>query len=435
VRRQGARNAYAFVALFSLWDGDGERDALSWWGFGALSLVLLVLGVVLMLQERAAVRRLLLTWHAIPVLAFMTLCLVSTVWSNYPLITLLASFIQVGTATIGIAVLLSGSRRHLAAVFAAMLHVHLVLAFLFEIAVALSPAGRILPLWTSYGANVPGAYYWSQGLILQGGRIQGIVGNANLTCFIALLALILLGVLVRARAVRAVLWIPAVVLDLAAVALTRSATVLIAGGMVVVTALIVVGYRHAGRRSRVGLGVLAVLAVAAIATGSSRLFEPLLRLLGKGDDFTGRFEIWRLVSEKAQERPLGGWGWISYWAPWVDPYRDLVIRDGVQYLQAHNAFLDVQVQLGAVGLVALVFVVGSVVRRALRLALVPAPYTVLPLLLLVALLTQALAESRLLIEGNWALLLMLSLAVPAAVTAHPRETSPEIGGTIPARAG
>lgn len=435
MRRRGARNAYAFVALFSLWNGDGERDALSWWGFGALSLILLVVGGILVVQERRAARRLLLSWHAAPVLAFMALCLASTAWSNYPLITVLASCIQIATATIGLALLLSGSRRHLVGVFAAMLHVHLALAILFEIGVALSPAGRILPLWTNYGDNVPGAYYWSQGLIFQGGRIQGIVANANLTCFLGLLALILLGVLVRARAVRAAVWIPAAVLDLAAVALTRSATVLIAGGMVVVTALIVVGYRHAGRNGRVALGALAVLAVAAIAAGSSRLFEPLLRLLGKGDDFTGRFEIWRLVSEKAQERPELGWGWISYWAPWVDPYRQLVIRDGVQYLQAHNAYLDVQVQLGVPGLILLALLIGSVVLRSLRLALVPAPYTVLPLLLLVALLTQALAESRLLIEGNWALLFMLSVAVPSAVRMESEEITPERGGSIPVRAG
>jgi O-antigen ligase len=412
------------------------RDALSWWGFGAVSLVLLVLGVTVLVQERQAMRRLLLSWTAVPVLAFMTVCLVSAAWSNYPLVTVLAGIMQIATAAVGLAVLLSGPRRRVLGIFAAMLHVHLVLALLFEVGVALSPAGRILPLWTNYGPNVPGAYYWSQGLIFQGGRIQGIVANANLTCFIALLALILLAVLIRAGALRAVVWIPAALLDLAAIALTRSATVLIAGGMVLVTALIVLGYRRAHRAGRIGLGVLAVLAVALIATGSSRLFQPLLRLLGKGDDFTGRLEIWRLVSVLVQERPVLGWGWISYWAPWLDPYRRLVIRDGVQYLQAHNAYLDVQMQLGVPGLLALVLLVGSVVHRSLRLALVPASYTALPLLLVVALLTQAIAESRLLIEGNWALLFMLAVAVPSVQRSRSAAASPpERGASVPVAAG
>jgi exopolysaccharide production protein ExoQ len=429
---------FAFVALFSLWDGDGVRDALSWWGFGAVSLVLLVLGVLVLVQEKAAVLRALRSWSAVPVLAFMALCLLSTAWSNYPLVTALACVIQIATATVGLAVLLSGPPQRIVGLFALMVHVHLALALVFEVAVALSPAGEILPLWTNYGANVPGAYYWSQGLIFEGGRIQGIVANANLTCFLGLLGLILLAALVRARAIRPALLLPAVVLDLLIIALTRSATVLIAGAMVLVTALIVLGYRRAGRNGRIGLGVAAVLMVALIAIGSSRLFQPLLRLLGRNDDFTGRFEIWRLVTEKAQERPVLGWGWISYWAPWVDPYRRLVIRDGVQYLQAHNAYLDVVLQLGVPGLLVLAALVGSVVHRSLRLALVPASYTALPLLLLVALLTQALAESRLLIEGNWALLVMLSVGVPSI--ARSREAAaaiaaPQDGGRIPAPAG
>jgi exopolysaccharide production protein ExoQ len=441
VRRKGARDAFAFAALFSLWDGDGVRDALSWWGFSAVSLVLLVLAAIVLVQERQALRRLLVSWSAVPVLAFVAVCLLSTAWSNYPLVTALACVIQIATATVGLGVLLSGSPRHIAFVFGLMLHVHLVLALLFEVGVALSPAGEILPLWTNYGANVPGAYYWSQGLIFQGGRIQGIVANANLTCFIALLALILLAALVRAKAIRPLLLVPALVVDVLAIALTRSATVLIAGGLVAVTALIVLGYRRSGRRGRVALGVVAVATVAAVALGSSRLFQPLLRVLGKGDDFTGRFEIWRLVWEQAQQRPVLGWGWISYWAPWVDPYRRLVIRDGVQYLQAHNAYLDIVMQVGLPGLLALVAIVGSVVHRSLRLALVPAPYTALPLLLVVALLTQALAESRLLIEGNWALLVMLSVAVPSiarsrAAAGEPTAAeAPEEGAAVPAPAG
>lgn len=435
MRRRGARDAFAFVALFSLWDGDGVRDALSWWGFGALSLALLVVGVVVLRQERQAVRRLLVSWNAAPVLAFMAVCALSTAWSNYPLVSALTCVIQIATATVGLAVLLAGPPRRLVAIFAVMLHVHLALALLFEVAVALSPAGRLLPLWTNYGSNVPGAYYWSQGLIFQGGRIQGIVANANLTCFIALLALILLAALVRAGRLRPAVWMSAAALDLLVIALTRSATVLITGGMVLVTALIVLGYRRVGRTGRIALGVTAVLAVAAIAAGSSRLFQPLLRLLGKGDDFTGRFEIWRLVSERVQERPVLGWGWTGYWAPWVDPYRRLVIRDGVQYLQAHNAYLDIQLQVGIPGLLVLVLLIGSVVLRSLRLALVPASYTVLPLLLVVALLTQALAESRLLIEGNWALLFMLSVAVPTLARERAVAPPPELGAAQPVPAG
>lgn len=428
MRSGRARDVYVFAALFSLWDGDGMRDALSWWGFGAVSLALLVLGIVVLRQERARLKRVLLSWTAAPVLAFIGFCLISTAWSEYHVATLLGWVIQAATATVAVAIAVARPPGRLIAIGALMLHVHLALALVFEVAVALSPAGEILPLWTDYGANVPGAYYWSQGLIFQGGRIQGIVGNANLTCFIAVLALILLATLWRAGWIRARLLLPAAALDLVALALTRSATALISLVAVTAAAVFVLGYRRAGpvlQRVLIGGGVLAI---AVVAVGSSRIAEPVLAVLGRGDDFTGRFEIWRLVGQLVAERPVLGWGWIGYWAPWVYPFDNLVVRAGVQYLQAHNAYLDTLMQTGAVGLLLFAMVLGSLIWRSLRLAIVPGRFTALPLLLVVALLTQALAESRLLIEGNWALLVTLSVLVPAASATRDLSTAPEHGG-------
>ncbi|MGN6445472.1 O-antigen ligase family protein [Amnibacterium sp.] len=414
--RRRVRDGYVLVALFSLWYGAVMRDLLSWWGFGAVSLLLLAGGIVLIVHERARAQALLLSWRAAPIAAFMAVCLASTAWSAYPLPTLLACVIQIATATVAVALCLAGPPVRLAGLFAIMLQADMVISLLFEIGVALSPGGQILPLWTNYSANVPGAYYWSNGLIFHGGRIQGFVANANLLCFQALIAAVVTATLARSRFVSRRLLVPALVLDAVVLLLTRSATVVIAGGVVVAAALVIAGLRRFGRRGRIAVlgGALAFTAVIALA--SSRLSEPFLHLLGKGDDFTGRLEIWRLVGSLVEARPVLGWGWISYWAPWIAPFNGFVIRDGVQYLQAHNAYLDIQMQLGVPGLLALVAVLGSVVYRALRLSLLHRPIAILPLLLLAALLTQAMAESRLLIEGNWALLVALSVALPMPAT-------------------
>lgn len=410
--RRWVRDGYVLVGLFSLWNGDGMRDLLSWWGFGAVSLVLFAGAVVLIVRDRAATKRLLLSWRAAPILAFSAVCIVSVSWSAYPAVTLLGCLIQIMTGVFAVGLCLARPPMRLAALFAIMLQADMVISLLFEVGVALSPQGEILPLWTNYSANVPGAYYWSSGLLFEGGRIQGFTANANLLCFQALLAGLVTVCLAQAGFVRRRLWIPALVLDLVVIALTRSATVIIAAGVVIVGALVIGGLRRFGRRGRVAVLGGSLVFVALVALGSSRIAEPFLRILGKGDDFTGRLEIWRLVGNLVKDRPILGWGWISYWAPWIDPYNRLVIRDGVQYLQAHNAYLDIQLQLGIPGLLAFVAVVGSVVYRALRLSLTDRPLAVLPLLLLAALLTQAMAESRLLIEGNWALLLALSIALP-----------------------
>ena len=70
------------------------------------------------------------------------------------------------------------------------------------------------------------------------------------------------------------------------------------------------------------------------------------------------------VAALAAERPVLGWGWVSYWAPWAAPFDTLAERKGVLYLQAHNAALDVWFQLGAVGLVLFTALVVSTLWRS-----------------------------------------------------------------------
>ena len=146
----------------------------------------------------------------------------------------------------------------------------------------------------------------------------------------------------------------------------------------------------------------------------------LLTLLGKSADLTGRLDIWRSVTGLAAERPVFGWGWVSYWAPWVEPFQGLAVRRGVTYLQAHNAWLDVWLQLGILGLIVFAALVFSTLWRCWFLAVDRprrgladtepfAASALLPLLLLVALLAQSLAESRILIESGWLLLVVLAV--------------------------
>ena len=50
-----------------------------------------------------------------------------------------------------------------------------------------------------------------------------------------------------------------------------------------------------------------------------------------------------------EERPWFGWGWVSYWPTWVEPFKGLDTKAGVAVMSAHNAWLDVWLQLGIVG--------------------------------------------------------------------------------------
>ncbi len=86
-------------------------------------------------------------------------------------------------------------------------------------------------------------------------------------------------------------------------------------------------------------------------------------------------------------------------------------------LHAHNAWLDVFLQLGIVGLVVFGAFVLSTLWRSWLFAVdrtITAPNTVgtyswiavVPLLMFVAQLVQSLAESRMLVEGGWMLLVL-----------------------------
>jgi O-antigen ligase len=111
---------------------------------------------------------------------------------------------------------------------------------------------------------------------------------------------------------------------------------------------------------------------------------------------------------------------VSYWAPWVDPFDDLIIIKGVRYLQAHNAWLDVLLQLGIVGLVIFTVLIITTGLRVLSWS-VDAPrgdaestptstLLLLPALLFTVLVVHSLAESRLLIEVGLLLLVYLAVA-------------------------
>ncbi|BDZ45949.1 O-antigen ligase family protein [Naasia aerilata] len=461
-------SAGAVLVLFTLFAGEAIRDTVSWWGFAVWDglVFLLLVGAAVAVRRRGAlsgperqadgrsgslVRRLRDRGHGVVLLAaFLAWAVLSVAWSYYRGVTLLAIAVLLVTTFAAVVLYLWVGWPGVVRALAGALQAILALSLLFEFVVAAVIRHPILPVFPfdpSKGSDVPAAYYWSRGLLFEGGRIQGILGNANLLGFVALLALIVTACLLAAGRIRRDLGIAGIALAVATLALTRSSTVTVAAAAsAVVLALMLLWRRTPTTPPQRRSGFWALVVVLALAAvGAVAANRALLSLLGKSDDLTGRLDIWTAVSGLVAQRPVLGWGWISYWVPGTKPYEGLAVRKGVQYLQAHNAFLDVTVQLGVIGLLLflafLVAVCVAVARsgRIARAGAGPSDWVfdrVLPALLLTALLAQALAESRLLVEGNWALLCLLalsagrreapkpasSLATPAA--AAPRESTP-----------
>jgi len=401
-------------AIALLAAGDAVRYAVGYAGWAVLCGLTLVAAVVVLVRSRVRLR-------STPVALAMLLALMvlSTVWAVAPLATLLGAALQVATSIAGL-LLAQREPERLLTLLHGVLQGILAASLVFELAVSLLVGGRVYPLVPmpgveAYGPDSPAPYAWSRGLLLEGGRIQGIVGNANLLAMLALLALVLAACLAASRRLRA--WPAWVALPLVVLALTRSATVLAALGVVGVAAALVVAWRRLPARAlRWTLVAVAVLAVAGLGVVLVAR-DALLALLGRDGDLTGRTDIWAAVVDRWLHSPVVGTGWVGYWPPFAEPYDDLAVHDGVVYLQAHSVALDVLMQIGVVGLLVWLALQATTVVGAVRwMRAAPAGDAALraaPLLVLVALLAQGLAESRPLIELGFALLVAFAWLLPA----------------------
>lgn len=416
LERRGLRLGFATFVLFTGLAGDFWRDALSWYGYGVMVAIVVAGSAVLLVHNRSRFR-----WSGLPypLLGFLLVAALSIAWSFYPLFTTLGVFVQLITAASAVSIAVTLSWTELLTALGWALRLILGLSFIFEFIVSAFIRHPIYPVWlTEHPAHPAQLLYWSRDLLFAGGKIQGIVGNSSLLAMAALLAAIVFGVQLASRSVGRFwgwFWMLVAILT---IAITQSATIVIALAVVaIVLAAVLVARRAHSPRSRtlayggIGIGIVVIAVIGFLLRG------PILSVLGKSADFTGRGEIWKAVIGLAQQRPAFGWGWLGYWIPWIPPFKGLARAGGVQVMHAHDAWLDVWLQVGIVGLVIFAALVLSTIVRSWIMAtdrIVTTPGTaghlswvaVLPILMLTAQLVQSIAESRMLIEGGWMLLVL-----------------------------
>jgi O-antigen ligase len=111
----------------------------------------------------------------------------------------------------------------------------------------------------------------------------------------------------------------------------------------------------------------------------------------------------------------------------VEPYEGLVVIDRVPYYQAHNAYLDVWMQIGAIGLALFMILIAMTFVKAWRLAVRHTSALYLwPVLTFVGLLVWSATESRMLIEIGWVLLVLFAVKVwEPEETLEPKGRSPK----------
>jgi exopolysaccharide production protein ExoQ len=414
-----AISAFAIGTFVFLFGGNAVRFAVGLPAYFVLAGLLAVASVIVFVRSKPPRFR----WYRLPapLTWFLLLAALSIFWSAYRFESLLGVLAQLATTAAAITFAFLLSWHELLRTLASSMRWLLGLSLIFELWVSLFIQQPVLSWWVKQPeGKTLNILFWSRDLLFEGGPIQGLLGSSVLLGFLALVALILFSVQLRAGLVRPVFGWGWIAVAAATLLLTRSATVWVALIASAVALAFALWGRRVGAEGRMPLyGVASALIAAAIAVAVFAR-ETVFGWLGKSSDLTGRAETWQKVWELVEQRPWFGWGWVSYWPTWVEPFDGLDTQAGMAVMSAHNAWLDVWLQLGIIGVLVFAPIVVLTLQRTWFRAIDqprdgpgPAlPYAtsaLWPLLVLTALIVQSLTESRMLIESGWLLLILLAV--------------------------
>ncbi|CAH0148050.1 O-antigen ligase [Microbacterium sp. Bi128] len=398
-----------FVLVLAL-GGVGVVNAI---GPTATGVVVVAAGIVsavvwIVVRPPVAVRR--LPWLAF---AYVAWAGASVAWSAWPAASVLTWLLLALTTFQGLFIGAVLAWRDVVRAVASAAKWIVGLSLLFELAVSLFVRGPLLPGFVLPVGRMDPIVYWSRDNLFDGGRIQGIFGNANLLGAAMLVAIIVFAIRIAAGAPRRSLLIGWIVLAAFLFVRAGSATTVIAAGfvaLVLATVLVMRTARRPGERTRwyvlyalIGLGGGAVLWFGR---------DGVFGILGRGADLTGREGIWADVLARADQHPLVGWGFSTPWIasePLIDGW---IVDHGQTVVQAHSMWLDAYLQLGGVGVVLLALVFLAYVWRSwffavdrprwdLRADRPHSPLTLLPTLIGGLLVVQGLTESAPLLLWGW----------------------------------
>ena len=403
------RAGVAVAAIVVLISGQGFRYLLGLRLYAVLCVAVIAAVAVCFPLSRRILRVPPVLW------AYVAFAALGVTWSATRPVTALAVLVLVATTFLSVSIVGGLGPARFMEVLYRGLQVSVLGAVAFELFVTFVVGHAALPLSSDLARLAPSgtsvsSVRWSEDMLLRGGPIQGFVGNRNPTAAIALFAAIAALVMLWEGRVRRLDAIATLGTAVGVMLLTRSATVTAAALYVGVLMVAAFAIRRAPAHLRRAASVAIVAGTAAAVVLTVRFRWFVFGLLGRSPEGTHRTSIWKAVIHAAEHRPQG-WGFVGYWPVWEQPYSGILNKSGLFATHAHNAFLDVWLQMGLCGLILLVFLVAQLGASAWRLVEASTPRSSsLPLgwtLLAAALLTEALTESRMLVEGGWFLLVAL----------------------------
>jgi O-antigen ligase len=370
------------------------RSIIGWPGLlAALAGLLALCGVSLVARWRAV------EWYGIlpiTILVFVGWCAASVLWSNSPGSSATRVLYLVAFAFIGVYVALMRDTIQIVRAFGDVMRVLLGVSLALEVL-----SGVLLDL--------PLTFLGIQGNLVGFGPIQGIFGSRNLLGFVALIALLTFivewrtGIMRRGRAVGSV------VLAALCIVLSGSPTTWTALGASLVALAALYGLRRAAPSTRWRWQIALLVAAVVVLVTAWIVRVRIIELLDARAEFDVRLDVWRELSRYLNLNPLQGWGWVGTW-PDAAPYTWIELATGRPHASALSAYVDVYFQVGVIGALTFIALVGVALVRAWLLASSRRSVVyVWPALMLVVIAVTSFAESFALVEGGWMLLVVCAV--------------------------
>ena len=363
------------------------QRTLGWTGFLAAlagALILMALSY-LARQDEIAWRSLL----PISLLGFLGWSLASLVWSGYKWATLGGLAYVLAFTLIALFVAISRDTIQIVRAFGDVLRVVLGLSLGIEV-------------FSGILIDHPLPFLGVHGALGTLGPISGIEPSRDELGLVALIGAISFATEYRTRSVPRLTSVLSLVLAGLCIVLTQSPVIAFAAVVVAIAAVAIYSLRRvrAERRRAWQFVVLAIAIVGIALTGILRV--PIIRLFNATGTLDYRVDLWRQVITLIGVNPLQGWGWIGAWRTSIFPFSALSATPARPADSALNAFLDVWLQLGVIGVILFIGMIGLAFTRSWLLA--GSRRSVVyawPAATLVALILVSLAESSILFEFGW----------------------------------
>ncbi|GMA89993.1 O-antigen ligase family protein [Homoserinibacter gongjuensis] len=357
-----------------------------WAGYLSALGGLVALMVVVLMARRAELDREL---PPLSLLVFLGWAAISVLWSEYQWVTLGGVAYLVSYAFVGVFIAYTRDTIQIVRSWGDVLRVVLGASLAIEI-------------FSGILIDAPIPFLSVQGNIAALGPISGVLQTRNQLGLLALVGAVSFATELRTRSVRPLVGVLSLIGAAACIGLTRSAIVIGTAGVVLVAAAVLYGIRRVrpDRRQTWQFVILGV-AVAVIIVGW--IFRsPIVKAFNAEGALDYRLHLWQKIVALLPGNTIEGWGWTGRWHPDVAPYLALTVDGNRPASSALNAFLDVWFQLGIIGLVIFVGMLGLAFTRSWLLA--GRRRSVIyawPALVLIALLLVSLAESSILVEFGW----------------------------------